>query len=344
MQSWEIFILIFSGLGIFNSLAFILFILFFGKAKNVISVFIQILLFAFILQIIHALTELFDLNTFPYISNVYLLGAYSIGPSIYLFIRKSLNPELKIFPGMFILNYLPYLLISLIKYDFANPVAKEWFAIYLVGIQYLFYIIISIKPYSKVLHEYRKGAKEHFIIVYLFPVYAVMWLYYPLSALTKTNYQVWETFLHSILVYYLMYLLIKAPKSSRDKYRFSDIGQAESKRIFGDIIERIRQNEYYLDPNITSVMVSRKLNLPVNTFSQVINQNTNSNFRDFINSFRIQKAKDSIILKNKKGYTISSIAYDCGFNSLSAFNRAFKKATNTTPTDYIKSNSKKIKD
>jgi AraC-like DNA-binding protein len=344
MQNWEIFILVFSGLGIFNSLAFILYISFFGRAKSIISIFIKILLAAFILQITHALIELFELNTFPYLSNIYLIGAYSIGPSIYLYVRKSINSELKIWPGLFIVHYLPYIIISLIKYDFVNTGAKEWFAIYLVGIQYLFYILISIKPYRKLLSEYRKGAKEHFVITYLYPVYAILWLYYPLSELTKTNYQVWETFLHSTLVYYLMYLLIKAPKSSKDKYKFSDISKDRSKEIYEMIIQRIEENEYYLDPDITSTKISRKLNLPINTFSQAINQNTNSNFRDFINFFRIQKAKETIILKTQKGFTISSIAFDCGFNSLSAFNRAFKKATNTTPTEYIKQKSTDIND
>ena len=117
MQNWDIFILVFSGLGIFNSLAFILYISFFGKTKSVISIFIQILLTAFIFQIAYALIELFELNKFTYLSNLYLIGAYSIGPSIYLYIRKSLNAELKIWPGLFIVHYLPYLLISLIKYD-----------------------------------------------------------------------------------------------------------------------------------------------------------------------------------------------------------------------------------
>lgn len=339
MQGYKIFILVFSGLGIFNSLAFILYISLFGKTKSVISIFIQILLSAFILKLIHALIELFELNTFSYLSNIYLIGAYSIGPSVYLYIRKSINPELKMWPGLFIVHYLPYLLISLIKYDFLNAGAKEWFAIYLVGIQYLFYIIISIKPYSKLLNIFRKGVKQHFVIVYLYPVYALLWLYYPLSGLTKTNYQVWETFLHSAFVYYLMYLLIKAPKSAKDKYRFSDISKDKSNEIYQMINQRIKENELFLDPDITSVTISRKLNLPINTFSQVINQNTNSNFRDFINSFRIQKAKDSIIKKSRKGFTISNIAFDCGFNSLSAFNRAFKKATNMTPTEFIKQKS-----
>ncbi|WP_083994027.1 helix-turn-helix domain-containing protein [Gelidibacter algens] len=31
-----------------------------------------------------------------------------------------------------------------------------------------------------------------------------------------------------------------------------------------------------------------------------------------------------------------SLAFDCGFNSKSSFNKYFKKETNLTPTEYIK--------
>ena len=42
--------------------------------------------------------------------------------------------------------------------------------------------------------------------------------------------------------------------------------------------------------------------------------------------------------KNEK-YTISSIAFDIGFNSLSSFNTAFKKFEGTTPSLYRKGKS-----
>ncbi|MBK9489462.1 MAG: helix-turn-helix domain-containing protein [Haliscomenobacter sp.] len=35
-------------------------------------------------------------------------------------------------------------------------------------------------------------------------------------------------------------------------------------------------------------------------------------------------------------YTLLALAYECGFNSKSTFNRAVKKATGKMPSDFIK--------
>jgi hypothetical protein len=62
MESWQVILLVFSGLGVFNSLAFIVYLNFPGKSGVQNSVLLQVLLLAFVLQIIHALLELFSLN------------------------------------------------------------------------------------------------------------------------------------------------------------------------------------------------------------------------------------------------------------------------------------------
>lgn len=337
MQAWQIIILVFSGLGIFNSLAFVVFLNFSWNKKPKNAFFLQVILLAFILQIFHALVKLFNWNLSPYYSNVYLLGAYIQGPAMYLLMQKSLKPDLKIWPAQFVIHFLPYLLICAIKYDFENPGTKEWFVIYLVGIQYLVYIVLGIKPYLKIKSLYTEGDKQHFLIVYLFPVFAFLWLNYPFSGITGFNYQVLETILHSGFVYYLMFLMIKSPSIEKDKYKFSKVDHAQSSQIFKNVTEEVTRKEYFLDPDLTMNKLARKLNIPVNTLSQVINQNSGLNFRDFINTFRIEKAKERLPESSLKGFTISSVAFDCGFNSLSAFNRAFKKATGQTPSEFMKS-------
>ena len=59
------------------------------------------------------------------------------------------------------------------------------------------------------------------------------------------------------------------------------------------------------------------------------------NFNDFVN----QKRVEAIIKQLNQGAHISntllSIALDCGFNSKTTFNRAFKKETSITPKQFI---------
>ncbi|MBE6680001.1 MAG: helix-turn-helix transcriptional regulator [Ruminococcaceae bacterium] len=55
-------------------------------------------------------------------------------------------------------------------------------------------------------------------------------------------------------------------------------------------------------------------------------------FSKFISTMRIEDAKK--MLRGDK--SITQIALDCGFGSMRNFNRAFKEATNTTPSEYRK--------
>ena len=68
--------------------------------------------------------------------------------------------------------------------------------------------------------------------------------------------------------------------------------------------------------------------------SQIINEQLSYNFNDFINSFRIEEAKKMLNDPGMKNITVASIAYDSGFNTLSAFNTAFKKFTGLTPSQF----------
>ncbi|MBL4643390.1 MAG: AraC family transcriptional regulator, partial [Flavobacteriaceae bacterium] len=56
-----------------------------------------------------------------------------------------------------------------------------------------------------------------------------------------------------------------------------------------------------------------------------------------INYYRIQEAKKMLSNAENEKFTISSIAFDVGFSSLSTFNSAFKKFEATTPSLYRKS-------
>ncbi len=66
-------------------------------------------------------------------------------------------------------------------------------------------------------------------------------------------------------------------------------------------------------------------------FSHIFSAVTSMSFSDFLSAFRVEKAKEMF----RYDTTVSKVAYECGFNNLRSFNRAFKKHTNTTPSEYI---------
>lgn len=320
-------------------MAFIIYLNFTRSQSNYSTLFLQIILLGFVLQITKTVLELLGLEFSPYYHNLYLIGIYSQGPAMYLFIKKMLNPQLLIWPKQFLFHFLPWLILGLLKYNFNNYGIKEWIVIYLVGFQSLAYILICIKPYLSVRKLYLQKNKQFYIIYYLFPVFAALWIQFPVSGITHIEHHLFETTFYSAFVYYLMFLKIKEPNIEKDKYKFTGIDEETSRELFTNVSHFINEKELYLDPDLTLNTLAKKTTMQVNTLSQVINQNAHSNFRDFINTFRINLAKEQISLKVQKGFTIASVAYDCGFNSLSAFNRAFKKVTGLTPSDYIKTTS-----
>lgn len=67
--------------------------------------------------------------------------------------------------------------------------------------------------------------------------------------------------------------------------------------------------------------------------SHTISQMYGCNFRTLVNNYRISAAQDALVHTSRD---IWQIAYDCGFQNQSTFNRAFLKVCGMTPTQYRK--------
>ena len=74
------------------------------------------------------------------------------------------------------------------------------------------------------------------------------------------------------------------------------------------------------------------MNISSHELSRLINENLNSSFTEFINEYRVEEAKQLIAIN--ANYTIEAIGNQSGFNSKSAFYKAFKTYTGTTPAKF----------
>jgi len=102
------------------------------------------------------------------------------------------------------------------------------------------------------------------------------------------------------------------------------------------LVEYMQKEKAYLNSELRILDIAIDFNQPVHILSHVINTQLNQNFYDFVNRFRIEEAKVRLLDSKYKDLTITAIAFDCGFNSKSTFNRLFKKYTDITPTQYKK--------
>ena len=90
----------------------------------------------------------------------------------------------------------------------------------------------------------------------------------------------------------------------------------------------------YLDANLTLPQLAIMLQIPPHHLSRVINEKFGINFFDFINQYRVAEVKSKIDNSEFNNLSLLGIAFDCGFNTKSAFNRVFKKMTGLTPSEY----------
>lgn len=89
-------------------------------------------------------------------------------------------------------------------------------------------------------------------------------------------------------------------------------------------------DEHYMDA-ITLEMVSDIAGFSKFHFSRLFKQCSGYNFYDYLCYLRIKSAENLLL---KPEVTITEIALQSGFSSLSTFNRTFKKVKNCTPSEY----------
>lgn len=98
----------------------------------------------------------------------------------------------------------------------------------------------------------------------------------------------------------------------------------------------MQEAQPYLNPGLSLSELAEQVQLPSHQLSKVINDGFEKNFFDYVNSYRIEAFKQRIRSGAHRERTILSLALEAGFNSKTAFNRAFKKYTGQTPREYLR--------
>lgn len=117
------------------------------------------------------------------------------------------------------------------------------------------------------------------------------------------------------------------------KYEKSALDDERAARIARKIEAAMEKDMLYRDPNLSLWDLAKHISVTSHYVSQTLNTHLNSSFFDLVNGWRI---KDAIVQLTKTDETILVIAYDVGFNSRSAFYKAFKRETGKTPSDLRK--------
>jgi AraC-like DNA-binding protein/ligand-binding sensor protein len=91
------------------------------------------------------------------------------------------------------------------------------------------------------------------------------------------------------------------------------------------------------DNAICLATVAKAVNTSTFYFCKLFKRTTGLTFTDYLARVRIEKAKTLLLDRNRR---ISEVAYDVGFQSLTHFNRIFRKLVGASPSSYRRSVSK----
>lgn len=119
------------------------------------------------------------------------------------------------------------------------------------------------------------------------------------------------------------------------RYVKSGLSEEKSEAIYKRLTEMMTNEKIYLNNELSLIELAKKLDIHQNHLSQVINEQENKNFYSYINTLRIKEFIDQAQSSENKKLTLLAIAFSCGFNSKSTFNKHFKLYTGTTPKNYL---------
>jgi AraC-like DNA-binding protein len=130
--------------------------------------------------------------------------------------------------------------------------------------------------------------------------------------------------LHDLSISRNMRILSDASFNNTEQYTYN------SRRI-EKTLEYMNHN---FDKPITLNEVARLANMSDAAFSRFFKQRTGNTFIDSLTEIRLGHASRMLIDTTQ---SIAEVAYHCGFNNISNFNRIFKKKKSCTPKDFRES-------
>lgn len=103
---------------------------------------------------------------------------------------------------------------------------------------------------------------------------------------------------------------------------------ADMTELYIVLEKKIHESELYLDPNLTLALLARKTGVPARNFSAAVNSVKQCNVSQWINGFRVERAKELLL---STSLPVTHIMLESGFMTKSNFNREFQRLSGLSP-------------
>lgn len=317
----------------------------YSKLANRLLAFLLIALSVIIFNTITTLAGYRQsLRWYDELSNAFILV---IAPSLYWFVRIKADYVPR--QNQLFRHYLPFFIyfvynISFIvsnQFGYILPLKPpiDILAFITFNVQFIVYFYLIIR----FLRAQRKEKKLFFWVKITLFIVIIPWLIslgfilyeiyvQPIPNVFKMNVSLLFALHTSVMGY--IHLVNPTIFEEVEKYKSSGLNKQQSSQYMLEIEQVLSEQQLFLDSGLTLDVLVDKTSIPRRYISQVINEQLEINFIDYINRFRIEECKKRLSDPAYKNLTVVGIAKDCGFKSSSAFYVAFKKNTGLTPRQY----------
>ncbi|WP_350289379.1 AraC family transcriptional regulator [uncultured Croceitalea sp.] len=326
-------ILVLSCLGLAQALFLSIYLFTLKKGNKKGNVFLAFLILGLTIRIGKSVLNVY-LDIEPWIKNIGISGILLAGPMLW-FYGKTLFQQKSSFSQFNYIHLIPFLVFFFASAFIPNRGDFISYAIYIaVFIHLAFYLALSIK----LLINSRKSSNSKLIGWYrnLIIGTSLIWCFYIGHLAGLIPFYIGGAIFFSLLVYVFSFLLLRKHTFSLLKYQDSQLDVKTASSLIQSIKNLFKDEELFLDSGLTLDKVAEKLKVSPRNLSQALNENEEKNFSEFVNSFRIEKAKKLLVSDAYSQEKIATVAYDCGFGNVTSFNLAFKAATKQTPSLYRK--------
>ncbi len=326
-------ILIGSVIGLVNSFILIIYALASKKGNRDANMIFALLIFMLTLRVSKSILLTFSDGLHDILLTLGLSGFLAIGPTYMFFTEAILNKKFKL-KWRQLLHLLPAIIFTFM-WVFLDQIRNNgdiWHVFYrTILLQYMVYLALTIYRTNTQNQDKSIIVKQlNIISVFLLAI----WFAYLLNEVAGFPC-ISGAILYSILIYFSLIIVFNKGyiiNTSTSKYKKTGLNYIENQRILHELDNLLNNKMIFKDNTISLTKLTKILETNTHNLSQVINENKQQTFFELIGSYRIREAKKMLVLSDE--LNISEIAFDVGYNSLSAFNSAFKKSTGLTPSKY----------
>ena len=112
------------------------------------------------------------------------------------------------------------------------------------------------------------------------------------------------------------------------------LSKEQTEPVFQRMQQLMLGEKLFTDPDLHLNHLAQHLGIPASQTSRLIKHHTGTNFRSFVNTYRIADVKRKLKEPEYRHCSVLAIALESGFNAESSFYRAFKNSVGMSPSAY----------